>query len=210
MIRDTVKYPHIQAVAMQGSCIYNGQFLSLVWLWGEAGYTTYGRIVQFDYNDCSIKAQFDIATMSSDDEPECLVTMNNEIMMLGYWGEALTNSIITTDGDNNERGIVKYFSQGTNGDNIAIENIYIVGNGQYAFVRIRCRARTQLNVGTSYYARISNFSNMQGSVQGFYGNAPFMGEMFNGQISVRPFVSNISEGSIFNMQGVVLVSRSPS
>lgn len=200
-------YPHIQAWASQGSCVFNGQFFGLIWIWAEPGFTTYARLIQYDNVNGGIKAMYDFPTLGSDDEPEALVNMGDHILLMGYWGEALNQIKIIPDARlSNSAGAVRYFVQGTNGTHIGILNIQIQGNEQIAFCRIKIRLLQDLTQGNSYYATLSNLSMKQGMVQGFYSEVPFMGEIVNGTIAVRPF-KNLPAGAEVNMTGFIVSAR---
>lgn len=200
-------YPHIQNWASQGSCVFNGQFFGLIWIWAEPGFTTYARLIQYDNVNGGIKSMYDFPTLGTDDEPEALVNMGDHILLMGYWGEALNQvKIIPNAKLSGSDPMINYFVQGTNGQNIGLVLIQIHGNSQFAFVRIRIKALTPLVAGNSYYATLTNLSNMQGMLQGFFADAPFMGEIANSQIAVRPF-KNILQDSVINMTGYITKAK---
>lgn len=202
-----VNYPHIQATEPQGSCVYNGQFLSLYWIWADAGYSSYARIIQYDYKTGLPLKYYDIKMLSSDDEPEALCLYDNKVLCCGYWEEAATMNILDFEGiPSPEKNDIKFFSQATNGAEIGITSFEIQGNADRAFCRFRLKALTALTTGITYYATISNTSNMQGMLVGFHADSIIITEIVGNSVNVRPF-KNILIDSEFIVEGFITCAK---
>lgn len=195
-------YSNLALTTSQGSCVYKGQFLTMEYSLGNTGFSSICRISQFNLADTSkVKYQFDVKMLTSFDEPESIVVMNDMIYLFGYTQESITCVIIdpTSDGIDVSNEI-SVFSQGTNGTHVGINFIRITNNNDVGIYHIGCRTIQALSAGSSYYCNISNMGSQQGIGIGYYADAMIMVILANGTLNIRPF-KNLPENITFNIQG---------
>ena len=188
------EYPYrdIQGAYYQGSTIYDSQFITLYWLWGTAGSTSYARLAQYNYADASIKRMYDIAETLSDCEPETIVNIDDELFILSYINESLAiRKVIINDttlsATNNSIGYAVRVVSPAPG--ITINSISLLCNDTDAFLQFNIHFDENWTVGTSKGFTI-NIGGLNGILMGWSGETLLMGYVANNICTLRAFCAN--------------------
>ena len=188
------EYPYrdIQGAYYQGSTIYDSQFITLYWLWGTAGSTSYARLAQYNYADASIKRMYDVVETLSDCEPETIVRIDDELYILSYINESLAIRRLmindtTLSVTNNSIGYAVSVTSAPAGATITA--ISLLCNENTAHIEFSIRFDETWTVGTSKGFRI-NISGLNGFVYGWSGETLIVGYVNNNEVSMRAFCTD--------------------
>ena len=169
----------------------------------------YAKQYSLNNNACEAKPAIMDHNRGSNGDLICSygIESDNKVLCCGYWEEAATMNILDFEGiPSPEKNDIKFFSQATNGAEIGIKSFEIQGNADRAFCRFRLKALTALTAGITYYATISNTSNMQGMLVGFHADSIIITEIVGNSVNVRPF-KNILIDSEFIVEGFITCAK---
>lgn len=168
-------YEHIADYYPQGSTVLNGQFISIMWLWGADGSPSYGRLIQYDYVTGEIKQINDVVFEYGNEEPEALYTIGDYIYMVSYFGSTMSTAKITTENNNivirNGNTIIPMILNSTTHEGVEFNNMQMYGyNGIYYFQgEIRNNGET-ITEGTAVANYLKGLSHLYGVGLGYTGS----------------------------------------
>ena len=202
------EYPYrdIQGASYQGSTIYDSQFLTVYWLWGTAGSTSYARIAQYDYVTGDIKKMYDIAETLTDCEPETLVKIDDELYLLSYITESLAiRRVIVKDNTlsvtNNSIGYSVKANTLSPGMTITGLSLLVNENNAYIQFDLDTTAEWAVNVYKSFNI---NIGGLTGMLFGWSGDTLIVGYINNNHIAMRPFIANMPSNWHATLRGTFI------
>lgn len=203
--QDLNDYPYrdIQGAYFQGSTFFRSQFLTVYWLWGTTGSTSFARIAQYDYATGYVKKMYDVAETLSDCEPETVVAIDNDLYILSYINESLAiRQVIIPKAtlspvNNSISYAVRVMSPATG---ITINNISLLCNDKDIYLQFDVHFDEEWALGSSKGFTI-NIGGLNGILIGWSGNSLIMGYAANNTITLRTFADKGVQGWNATMRG---------
>lgn len=184
-------YENIADEYPQGSTIYNGQFISIYWLWGRDGFPSYARLIQYNYLTGEIKQINDVVYEYGNEEPEALYTIGDDVYIVGYYGTTLTTAKLNYNHDNfvirNGNKTIDLVLQSTSHNGMTLDNMKMIGQNGLYFIEgwLKNRGET-VTEGTSVAMYLAGISHMYGIAQGWTGNTLIAAAIEENNIAFRP------------------------
>lgn len=192
--QDLNDYPYkdIQGAYFQGSTFFKSQFLTVYWLWGTAGSTSFARIAQYNYATGYVKKMYDVAETFSDCEPETVVVIDNDLYILSYINESLAIRQIvipkaTLSPVNNSIGYNVRVTSPAAG--VTVSLLSLLCNENMAHIEFNIKFDETWTVGTSKGFRI-NIAGLNGFIYGWSGETLIIGYVNNNEVTMRAFCAD--------------------
>ena len=203
-------YEHIASTYPQGSTIYKGQFISIHWLWGNDGYPSYARLIQYNYVTGDVKQINDVVMEYGNEEPEGLYAIDDYIYMIGYYGDTLTTTKLDFNKNNfvsrNGKQTINFILGSTTHEGVQIRNLKMEGEDGFFFLSGWIDNNGEaITEGTSVAMYMEGISHMYGIAQGWTGGTFVEVIIENNNIAFRPINGNFPNGWNSFIRGFVKI-----
>ena len=191
---DNYPYRDIQGAWFQGSTFFRSQFISVYWLWGTAGSTSFARLAQYNYANADIKRIYDIAETLTDCEPETIINIDDELYVLSYINESLAiRKIIVNASETPIYNSIGYSIAPTGQpDGATISGMSLLCNENTAHLEFTVKAEGDWAKGLSKSFGV-NIAGLTGIIMGWSAETLIMAYVNNNQIEMRTFASDLPD-----------------
>lgn len=194
---DDCDYQDIVSMATQGSTVYNGQFISLMWFHGaDDSYPSICRLGTYNYVTGKTNKIYDIFTSGTFDEPEAIVIINNELFVFGYVGEKLTqikvyldiNSISVPD------GVIKLdLTASSLPDGMSVTKAELSGMYPDWFLHLNITTANKIEAGSSFGFKLNPDMRLKGIGLGWSGSSLIAVKLNGNNVNCRPLAAAFNE-----------------
>ena len=187
---DDCDYQNIASMATQGSTVYKGQFISLMWFRGaDDSYPSICRLGTYNYVTGKTNKIYDIFTSGTFDEPEAIVIINNELFVFGYVGEKLTQIKVYLDINNISvpDGVIKLdLTASSLPDGISVTKAELSGIYPDWFLHLNITTANKIEVGSSFGFKLSPDMRLKGIGLGWSGSSLIAVKLNGNNVNCRP------------------------
>lgn len=187
---DDCDYQNIVSMATQGSTVYKGQFISIMWFCGaDDSYPSICRLGTYNYVTGKTNKIYDIFTSGTFDEPEAIVIINNELFVFGYVGEKLTqikvyldiNSISVPD------GVIKLdLTASSLPDGMSVTKAELSGMYPDWFLHLNITTAKRIEAGSSFGFKLNPDMRLKGIGLGWSGSSLIAVKLNGNNVNCRP------------------------